>query len=81
MPPGVFNSSTVRPLFPHVGKSKWIFSAQQHFDRHHLVEHLDTALHLRGLRRLIAEPIDEHLDARDFLVLLAFRLSSASILA
>ena len=36
----------------------------RHLDRHDLLEHLDAALHLRRLRRLIAEPIDEHLDAR-----------------
>ncbi len=47
----------------------------RHLDRHHLVEQLDPALHLRGLRRLIAEPVDEHLDARDLLVLLALGLA------
>ena len=47
----------------------------RHFDRHDLLEQLDAALHLRRLGRLIAEAVDEHLDARDFLVLLALRLA------
>ena len=51
------------------------FSLGRHFDRHDLVEHLDPALHLGGFRRLIAEPIDERPHARDFLVLLTFRLA------
>ena len=42
----------------------------RHLDGHDLVEQLDPALHLRGLGRLIAEAIDEHLDARDLVVLL-----------
>ena len=41
----------------------------RHFDRHDPVEHLDPALHLRGLGRLVAEPIDERPHARDFFVL------------
>ena len=48
---------------------------RRHLDRHHLLEQLDAALHLRGLGRLVAEAIDEHLDARDLLVLLALRLA------
>ena len=47
----------------------------RHVDRHHLFEHLDAALHLRGLGGLVAEPIDEHLDARHLFVLLAFGLA------
>ena len=47
----------------------------RHLDRHHLLEHLDPALHLRRLGRLVAEPIDEHLDARDLFVLLALGLA------
>ena len=43
-------------------------------DRDDLLEHLDPALHLRRLGRLVAEAIDEHPDARDFLVLLALGL-------
>ena len=46
-----------------------------HFDRNDLLELLDPALHLRRLGRLIAEPIDEHLDARNLLVLLALCLA------
>ena len=47
----------------------------RHLDRDDLLEHLDAALHLRGLRRLVAEAVDEHLHARDFFVLLALRLA------
>ena len=47
----------------------------RHLDLDHLLEHLDTALDLCGLGRLIAEPVDEHLDASHFLVLLAFGLA------
>ncbi len=43
----------------------------RHLDRHHLLQQLDPALHLRRLRRLVAEPVDEHFDARHFLILLA----------
>jgi hypothetical protein len=43
-------------------------------DRDHLVEHLDPALHLRGLRRLVPEPVDEGLHALDLVVLLALAL-------
>ena len=46
-----------------------------HLDRHHLLEHLDPALHLRRLGRLVAEAVDEHLDARDFFVLFALGLA------
>jgi hypothetical protein len=46
-------------------------------NRNDLLEQLDAALHLRGLRRLIAEAIDEHLHPRDFLVLLFLRLPQA----
>ena len=66
----------MRPLFAHGGKLKWIFLRSGGTSiGHDLLEHLDAALHLRGLRRLIAEAIDEHLDARDFLVLLALGLA------
>ena len=47
----------------------------RHLDGHHLLEHLDPTLHLRRLRRLVAKPVDEHLDARHLLVLLALRLA------
>ena len=47
----------------------------RHLDRHDLVEHLDPALHLRRLRRLIAEPIDERAHPRDLVVLLLLRLA------
>ena len=47
----------------------------RNLDRHHFLEQLDAALHLRRFRRLIAEAVDEHLDARDFLVLFALRLT------
>ena len=53
------------------------FPLRRHFDRHDLLEQLDAALHLRGLGRLVAEAIDEHLHARDFLVLLSFGLPQA----
>ena len=49
----------------------------RHLDRHHLLEQLDAALHLRGLGRLVAEAIDEHLHARDFFVLLSLGLAQA----
>ena len=49
----------------------------RHLDRHDLLEQLDAALHLRGLGRLVAEAIDEHLHARDFFVLLALGLAQA----
>src|SRR5262245_4629962 len=45
------------------------------FDWNDLLEQLDAALYLRGLRRLVPEPIDEHLHARDLFVLLLLRLS------
>ena len=47
----------------------------RHFDRHDLVEHLDAALHLRGLGGLVAEPIDERPHPRDFVVLLLLGLA------
>ena len=46
----------------------------RHLDRDDLLEQLDAALDLRGLGRLVAEPVDEHLHARDFFVLLLLRL-------
>ena len=49
----------------------------RHFDRDDLLEQLDSALHLCRLGRLIPEAVDEHLDARHFLILLAFRLPQA----
>src|SRR3989442_5193008 len=45
------------------------------FDQDDLFQHLDAALDLRRFGRLVAEPVDEQLHARDFLVLLAFRLA------
>ena len=66
----------MRPLFAHVGKREVDpLALGRHLDRHDLLEQLDPALHLRRLGRLVAEPVDEHLDARDFLVLLALRLA------
>ena len=47
----------------------------RYLDRHDLLEHLDPALYLRRLRRLVTKPVDEHLDARDLFVLIAFGLS------
>ncbi len=44
-------------------------------DRHDLVEHLDPALHLRRLGRLVAETVDERLHARDLVVLIALLLA------
>ena len=41
----------------------------RHFEPLDLLEHLDAALHLRGLGRLVAEAIDELLDALDLFVL------------
>jgi hypothetical protein len=49
-----------------------LLALRRHLERDHFLEHLDPALDLRGFRRLVAESIDEHLDAGDFLVLLAF---------
>ena len=46
-------------------------SARVDLDPIHLVEHLDPALHLAGLRRLIAEAVDEALDLRHALGLVA----------
>ena len=66
----------MRPLLAQAGKVKWISLAlRRHLDRHDLLEHLDPALHLRRLGRLVAEAVDEHLDARDFFVLLALGLA------
>jgi hypothetical protein len=53
------------------------FAFGRYLDRHHLLEQLDAALHLRGLRRLVPEAVDEHLDAGDLFVLVAFRLAQA----
>jgi len=44
-------------------------------DGHDLLEELDATLDLRGLRGLVAEPVDEELDARDLLVLLSLELA------
>ena len=44
-------------------------------DGHHLLEKLDAALHLRRFGRLVPKAVDEHLDAGDFLVLLALGLA------
>ncbi len=49
----------------------------RHLDRHDLLEHLDATLDLRGLRRLVAEAVDELRHARDFLVLPALGLPQA----
>ena len=71
-----FSSITIRPLFAHGGKLKLIFlRSGGTSSAHHLLELLDPALHLRRFRRLVAEAVDEHLDARDLLVLLALRLA------
>ena len=71
-----FSSSTVRPLL-RAGREVEVdlLALGRHLDRHDLLEHLDAALHLRRLRRLVAEAVDEHLDARDFFVLLALGLA------
>ena len=50
-------------------------SLRRYLDRHDLLEHLDPALDLGRLRRLITEPVDEHLDARHLFVLLALGLA------
>jgi len=69
------SSSTVRPLLRQVGKREVDpLSFGRHLDRNDLLEHLDAALYLRGFGRLVAEPVDEHLHARDFFVLLLLRL-------
>ena len=47
----------------------------RHVDALDLLEHLDAALHLRRLRRLIAEAADECLDALNLLVLAALGLA------
>ena len=44
-------------------------------DRHHLVEQLDAALHLRRLRGLVPEPVHEQLDARYLFVLVLLGLT------
>ena len=41
----------------------------RHFEALDLLEHLDAALHLRRFGRLVAEAVDELLDALDLLVL------------
>ena len=71
-----FSSKTIRPLFAAVGKREvHALALGRHLDGDDLLEHLDPALHLRGLRRLVAEPVDEHLDPLDFLVLLLLGLA------
>ena len=66
----------MRPLFAQDGKVEVdLLALGRHLDRHDLLEHLDPALHLRRLGRLVAEAVDEHLDARDLLVLLALGLA------
>ena len=47
----------------------------RNLDWHHFLEQLDAALHLRRLRRLVAESIDEHSDPRHLFVLLTLRLA------
>src|SRR5207247_1809170 len=44
-------------------------------DRNHLLEHLDPALDLRRLRRLITEAVDERLHPLDLVVLVALLLA------
>ena len=48
---------------------------RRHLDALHFLEHLDAALHLRRLRRLVAEAIDELLHARDLFVLPLLRFA------
>jgi hypothetical protein len=50
---------------------------RRHFDGHDFFEQLDPALDLGGFRGLVPEPVDELLDPRDLLVLLAFGLPEA----
>ena len=47
----------------------------RNLDRDDLLEHLDPALDLRRLGRLIAEPVDEGLHPRDLVVLIALLLA------
>ena len=68
--------STMRPLFGAAGKLEVdALALGRNLDALDLLEHLDAALHLRGLGRLVAEAIDEFLDARDLLVLPLLRLA------
>ena len=48
-----------------------LLSLRRHLDRHDLVEEFDPALYLCRFRCLVAEPVDEQLDACDLFVLLA----------
>ena len=48
---------------------------RRNLDRHDLLEHLDPALHLRRLGRLVAEPVDERLHALELVVLLLLALA------
>ena len=66
----------MRPLFAHDGKCEvHALALGRDLDGHDFVHHLDPALNLRCLRRLIAEAIDERLHARDLFVLVALLLA------
>ncbi len=66
----------MRPLFGRDREGEAdALALGRHLDRHDLLEHLDPALDLRRLGRLVAEPVDEHLHPRDFLVLIALGLA------
>ena len=66
----------MRPLFAHAGKREVdALALGRDLDRHDLVEHLDPALHLRRLRRLVAEAVDERLHPLDLVVLIALLLA------
>ena len=54
----------MRPLLAQAGKLEVdALALGRHLDALDLLEHLDAALHLRRLRRLVAEAVDELLDA------------------
>ena len=67
------------PAALHRGREREVdaLALGRDLDRDDLLEHLDPALHLRGLGRLVAEPVDEHLHPRQLFVLLALRLAHA----
>src|SRR4029453_12581232 len=65
--PAAFWASGKRKVHP--------FAFCRDLDRYNLVEHLDPALNLCRLRRLIAEAIDERFHSRHFVVLVLLALA------
>ncbi len=68
----------MRPLFTLAGKREvHALPLWRDLDRDDLLEHLDPALDLRGLRRLVAEPVDERVHPLELVVLVALHLAQA----